>query len=105
MSKAKRKATAPAIAPPAHLNDAAKRKWGEIVPIIGNRADADQGVLDCAAAYCVAWAAWTDAQNKVNELGPVVKGLSGVAQVNPYVTIAEKALRQMRQFAAELRRR
>jgi len=105
MSKSKRKPAASAIAPPAHLNDAAKAKWKEIVPIISARADVEQGVLDCAAAYCVAWASWTDAQEKINQLGPVVKGLSGVAQVNPYVTIAEKGLRQMRQFAQELRRR
>jgi P27 family predicted phage terminase small subunit len=102
MSKSKKNATA---APPAHLDEQARAKWGEIWPIVAQRESIDQGTLDALAAYCVAYSRWQAAETKVGELGSVVKSPAGFAVVNPYTIIAEKAARQMRQFAAELRRR
>jgi len=101
----KQKAKPPAVTPPGHLDDQARAKWGEVWPILAQRETIDQGLLDALAGYCLAYSRWTAAEAKVNELGPVVKSPAGFAVVNPYVTIAEKASRQMRQFAAELRRR
>ena len=43
----------------------------------------DQGTLDALACYCQAWARWTAAEAKVNELGAVVKSPAGFAVANP----------------------
>jgi len=89
--------------PPKHLDAIAAEKWREILPLLEARGDVDQGSLDAAAAYCVSWATWTEAQKMVDRLGTVVKTAAGLPAVSPYVTIAEKAQRQMRQWLAELR--
>ena len=108
MSKRKKQTTttkAPAVAPPAHLDDQARRKWAEVWPIVAERETIDQGILDSMAGYCTAYSRWTAAEAKVNELGTVVKSPAGFAVPNPYVAIAAQAQRQMRQWAQELRRR
>jgi len=102
MSKANKTTTA---APPAHLDQQACAKWGEVFPIVAQRENLDQGTLDSLAGYCVAYSRWTAAEAKVNELGPVVKSPAGFAVPNPYVAIAAQAQRQMRQWATEMRRR
>ena len=99
------KATAPTIAPPAHLDDQARAKWAEVLPIIQARGEPDQGTLDALACYCQAWSRWTAAEAKVNETGAVVKSPAGLAVPNPYLAVAAAAQRQMRQWATELRRR
>ena len=86
--------------PPAHLDDAARAKWGELV---GSLQDQEQGTLDALAAYCSAWSRWTAAESKVAELGTVVKSPQGFPVANPYAAIAAQAQRQMRQWAGELR--
>ena len=101
--KAKKKTTA--AAPPAHLDEQARAKWGEVWPIVAQRESIDQGTLDALAAYCLAYSRWQAAETKVGELGTVVKSPAGFAVPNPYVAIAAQAQRQMRQWATELRRR
>ncbi len=88
---------------PNHLDEQARSKWAEVLPILESRGDLDQGVLDALAAYCVAWSQWSAAQAKVAELGPVVKSAAGFAIVSPYVTVAAQAERRMRQWATELK--
>ena len=95
----------PTFAPPAHLDDQARAKWGEVWPIVAAREVIDQGILDALAGYCLAYSRWTAAEAKVNELGAVVKSPAGFAVPNPYLAVAAQAQRQMRQWATELRRR
>jgi phage terminase small subunit len=78
---------------------------GELWPIVAQRESIDQGVLDSLSGYCLAYSRWTAAEAKVNELGAVVKSPAGFAVPNPYLAVAAQAQRQMRQWAAELRRR
>ena len=89
--------------PPEHLDEQARAKWLEVLPILEGRGDLDQGTLDGLAAYCQAWSRWTAAEAQVNALGAVVKSATGFAVPNPYVGIAAAAQRQMRQWAAELK--
>ena len=90
--------------PPAHLDDEAKAKWGEVAGILDGRGDTlDAGTLDGVTAYAVAWSQWLAAQAKVLELGPVIKSAAGFAIVSPYVAVAAQAERRMRQWAAELK--
>jgi P27 family predicted phage terminase small subunit len=96
-----KKQTAPPE-PPDHLDTPARQKWTEVLPIVEDRMDADQGTLDALACYCQAWSRWTAAEQQVNELGAVVKSAAGFAVANPYAAIAAAAQRQMRQWAGVL---
>ena len=89
--------------PPAHLDDQARQKWRELLPILEARGDLDQGTADALAAYASAWSRWTAAEAKISELGPIVKSPAGFPVANPYVAIAAAAQRQMRQWGGELR--
>ena len=101
----KRKPPAPQFSPPAHLDDEARRKWAEVLPVLETRGDIDQGTADALAAYCVAWSQWTAAEAQVQTLGLVVKSAGGFAQENPYLGIARKAQVAMRQWLDKLRKR
>jgi P27 family predicted phage terminase small subunit len=90
---------------PEHLDATARAKWAEVWPIVAQRKKTDQGSLDALAGYCLAYSRWTAAERQVSELGTVIKSPAGFAVPNPYVAIAAAAQRQMRQWAAELRRR
>ncbi len=100
----KRKKTA-AVEPPAHLDDAGKAKWRELWPIISEREAIDQGHLDALCGYCQSWSRWTAAEAEVSRLGTVVKSPAGFPVPNPYVQISQQAQRQLRAWAAELRRK
>jgi P27 family predicted phage terminase small subunit len=88
--------------PPAHLDDAARQKWADVLPGIAQRENIDQGALDALAAYCLAYSRWQAAEVKVSELGAVVKA-GGGAVVNPYIAVARQAQAEMRKWATELR--
>ncbi len=89
--------------PPEHLDQQARTKWSEVLPILEGRGDLDQGTLDALAAYCTAWSRWTQAEQQVGTLGLVVKSAAGFAVANPYLNVAKDAQRQMRQWGDVLR--
>ena len=101
----KRKPTPPRFTPPAHLDDEARRKWKEVLPILEARGDIDQGTADALACYCSAWSQWAAAEAQVKTLGLIVRSAAGVAQENPYLTVARKAQVAMRQWLDKLRKR
>jgi P27 family predicted phage terminase small subunit len=88
--------------PPAHLDEQARAKWADVLPILAERGELDPGTLDALAVYCQAWARWTAAESKVSELGTVVKSPAGFAVPNPYLSVAKDSQRTMRQWGAEL---
>ncbi|HWA99392.1 MAG TPA: phage terminase small subunit P27 family, partial [Pirellulales bacterium] len=57
----------------------------------------DRGTL---AAYCVVYGRWTEAETKIKVDGLVVK-VNGQIIPNPYLSVANAALKQMREFASE----
>ena len=89
--------------PPTHLDTIAQQKWAEVIPILQEHGDVDQGALDALTAYCSAWSRWTAAEAQVNALGAVVKSPAGFPVQNPFVAIAAAAQRQMRQWGSELK--
>ena len=89
--------------PPECLDAEARAKWAEILPILEARGEIDRGALDALTLYCRAWGLWREAEEKVRELGPIVKSPSGFPVENPYLTVARKAQSELRRWAGELK--
>jgi len=87
---------------PSHLDDEAKREWKRICNTL-----LDMGLLTTAdrpalAAYCVAWSRWVAAEDMVRTTGLILKApQSGSLMHNPYLTIANTAMEQMRRMMVE----
>ncbi len=87
MSRAKR----PPADPPGHLDATAVAKWTEI---IGTVDLSQPGTADALTCYCAAWSRLVEAENKLRELGPVIRTAAGFAAVSPYAAIQKDAQRQ-----------
>jgi P27 family predicted phage terminase small subunit len=86
---------------PSHLSKEARKEWNRIsreLMTCGLLTSVDRAAL---AAYCAAYARWTEGEDKVQQHGLVVKSPSGFPIQNPYVGIANTALDQMRKFLIE----
>ena len=88
--------------PPEHLNEVAREEWGRVGRLLLQFrlvSELDRAAL---AAYCVCYARWVDAEQKVIRHGTIV--LSPNKQFpmkSPYLTVAESALEQMRKLLVE----
>jgi P27 family predicted phage terminase small subunit len=84
---------------PEHLDEQARAKWAEVLPILDGRGDTlDAGALDALTCYCSAWSRLVDSESKIKESGTVVRTAAGFAAVSPYVTVQKDAARQLRQW-------
>jgi P27 family predicted phage terminase small subunit len=86
---------------PRHLEGAARAEWRRVVPQLrrlGLATSLDRAAL---AAYCQAWARWLRAEGQLRRYGELVKAPSGYALPSPYLSIANKAMQQMREFLVE----
>ena len=64
--------------PPAHLSPAARREWrraGAFLVEMGLMTDLDVAAL---AAYCVAYARWSEAEKALRTYGVMVKDADGL---------------------------
>jgi len=87
---------------PAHLNDVARAEWERIAPQLAAAGVLTQADRAALAGYCVAWARWVEAEEKVRASGLLLKDKdSGKLFKNPFLAIANEALAQMRGFASE----
>lgn len=84
---------------PAHLDDAAKKKWKQLVADVHWFARVDG---DAVAAYCVAWGRWIDAEESLRKTGTVLKSTEGGFYQNPYLHVANKAMEQLQKWGAVL---
>ncbi len=86
---------------PAELSPAAKAEWdrlaGDLVALKMMTA-LDRAAL---AAYCQAYAMWSEAITAVQQFGTMVKSPSGYPIQSPYVSIANKQAEIMIRIAAE----
>lgn len=85
---------------PTHLCAKARREWrriGQELAAVGMITRVDRAAL---AAYCAAYARWADAETKAQEQGILVK-TNGQVMTNPYIRVAESAMKLMRQFLVE----
>lgn len=92
---------APEIPPaPACLDAEAQAEWpriiGELIQI-GTIDRVDQVAL---TAYCTTYSRWKESEKQVREGGLVVK-VNGNPVANPYLSIANKSMEQMRRFLRE----
>jgi len=86
---------------PGHLSKEARKEWKRISKELltcGLLTSVDRAAL---AGYCQAYARWVEAEEKVAHLGHVVKSPSGYPVQNPYLSIANTCLDQIRKFATE----
>lgn len=89
--------------PPEHLDARAAAKWAELLPTLQERGDADQpGTLDVLTCDAHGPAGCRHRQRST-EAGPIVKGTQGAVTANPFLAVAEKAQRQLRQWGETLR--
>jgi P27 family predicted phage terminase small subunit len=86
---------------PAHLAGPAREEWNRITVELVKLKLISQLDRAALAAYCTAYGRWIEAEAKVKELGTVVNDGAGKAVVNPHLTIADRALKQMHQFLTE----
>ncbi|HVS73154.1 MAG TPA: phage terminase small subunit P27 family [Phycisphaerae bacterium] len=85
---------------PEFLNDEAKREWKRILTDLvdtGLVCSVDQAAL---AAYCQTYSRWMEAERQVHASGLLVK-VNGVPVPNPYLSIADRSMAQMRLFLRE----
>lgn len=86
---------------PDHLDKAAREEWNRVVPILFRvriMTDLDVAAL---ASYCQAYGRWVEAEEHISEEGCVVIW-KGFPMQNPYLSIANKAMEQIRQFMSEM---
>lgn len=91
----------PGATPPKHLDKAAKEEWRRISKLLldlGLLTKLDQAAL---AAYCVAYSRWVEAEKQVQKHGLIFKAQSGYPMYSPYLNIANRAMKQMREFLSE----
>jgi len=85
--------------PPSHLTEKARAEWLRLAPMLA-AIEGPPGQL--LGAYCQAWARWVEAEEQVTKFGTVLKGPAGRPVPSPYVDIAAKAGRAMREAADQL---
>jgi len=87
---------------PPHLDAEGRAEWDRVVGLLersGLMTQIDRAAL---AGYCHAWSRWLEAEAKLKEFGSVLKApKTGFPMLSPYWTIANTALKQIRDFAAE----
>jgi P27 family predicted phage terminase small subunit len=84
--------------PPEQLDLVAATKWVELIPAIWNCHSRALGDIDALTAYCSAWSRWRTADQKVRELGTVIKSPSGYPVQSPFLSIANRAADEMRKW-------
>jgi P27 family predicted phage terminase small subunit len=85
---------------PTHLSVVARAEWDRIAPellALGLLSKLDRAAL---AAYCTAWGRWVEAENIVREHGPIINN-NGQAALSPYLAVADRAMKQLREFLVE----
>ncbi len=89
------------IEPPIKLSPEAAKHWEKVLKQLSEArivTDIDSTAL---AAYCEAFATWSEALKMVRRLGSVVKGERGFPVKSPYLDVADKASKEMRALLTE----
>lgn len=86
---------------PHHVTGLARREWRRLVREM--RASGVLAVVDrnALAAYCVAFARWADAEEKLAKSGMILKSDGGGLYQNPYLAIANRAIEQLIKIGSE----
>src|SRR5262245_35327648 len=80
--------------PPELLTGEALGEWHRLRPLLEGMGVLTSVDVPAFVAYCKSWARYVEAEKKVAQSGEVVKAPSGYPIMNPYLAIANKALKQ-----------
>jgi len=73
-------------------NVIAMHEWQRLAPALRAARAITESDRNALVAMCLEWARYIDATHKVRDLGMIIKAPSGYPIVNPYLSIATKAL-------------
>lgn len=88
--------------PPEHLTGEALVEWQRIAPElrdVGLLGNLDRAVV---AAYCVAYARWSECERQVRDHGMLLRTRNGVPIPSPFLAAADRALEQVRQLSEQI---
>ena len=86
---------------PAYLSVEAKKEWRYMATKLfkmGLLTEIDRAAL---AGYCQAYGRWVEAENILNEKGPLYKTENGCILQSPMLCVANRAMDQMYKFLTE----
>ena len=88
--------------PPAHLQGLQRACWNEVARVLvaKNIYDKDREMM--LAAFCVQYARFLTADEKVKEQGLIILNKKGAGMHNPYVGISNSAYDRAVRLASEL---
>jgi P27 family predicted phage terminase small subunit len=90
--------------PPKHLLPNAKNEWERITPELQKLGLITELDMAALAAYCQAFARWSNAEAKLKELGDdglIEKTPSGYKQMSVWLQVSNRSLEQMHKFMTE----
>lgn len=86
---------------PRALDKIARAEWRRMSTVLlrmGLLTEIDRAAF---AGYCVSWSQWVQAIEKVQQLGQIIKAPSGFPIQNPYLAVANRALKNMHAMLIE----
>lgn len=86
---------------PTHLQGEARAEWKRVARALHESGLLTQVDRAALAIYCQAWARWVKAEAQVARHGEVVKSAAGNVMQNPYLSIANRAMKQVQLMARE----
>ena len=89
---------------PTHLDEAAAAEWRRVCEQLAPAGLLTHDDRAALAGYCVAWSRWVDAETHVRDEGTILqpeKGKKAYPVVNPYLRLADTAMKQMRDFLSD----
>jgi len=89
----------PPTAPP-FLDEEALAEWNRLAA--ENNGTIEKADRALTAAFCQTWSRWVAAEMAMAETGPVVRSTSGAPMLNPYFSVSQRCLKELRAYAAEL---
>ena len=83
------------------ISKTAKKEWKRMSEVLHSNGLLTQLDYSQFAIYCQAWGRWVDAEKKITETSMVVKTANGNPINNPYMNIANTAMRDCHKFLSE----
>ncbi len=86
---------------PRHLGKEGRKEWRRISAQLLKLkllTEIDRAAL---AGYCVAWERWVESEEALRKMGMLIKTPNGYPIVNPLLSVATGAMKQMKVFLTE----
>lgn len=87
-------------APPECLDAEGKAEWQRVIADLITVGTIDRVDHTALTAYCTTYGRWKEAEKQVREGGLLVK-VNGTPVANPYLSIANRSMEQLRRFLRE----